>query len=576
MRTSKRIILAWLLLLIPTLLLGIGAVRLLRSEDARLLAASRTAAEDRAAAIVANIDLAVAEVEDGLLEALRNFSPADLEGQLDSWQRTNPLVRNTFIWQGGQLTWPDPDFPASPEEEAFIRRYQPLFDNASDWQAPAPDAAPAPAAAPTKEIFASRKELRELAQQAPPPPVAADSVRSAAPASEGLAMADAEPVTQSAAKPSRRDGKSGWRSWYADDQLHLIGWFAPTDSDRRYGVEVEMMALLSRLLVNLPPQPPAGERIALLDGSGAIFHQVGSPSPDAETTPFISLPLNSLPHWRLAIYGNPAVASSGSILLFGSLLIGTFVVAILLGGALLLRQAYREQRDARQKTSFVSNVSHELKTPLTTIRMYAEMLAEGNIGDRNKQQRYLHTIVRESQRLTRLVGNILDFSRLEQGRRSYRSEAIDLAELLAELLATQQLRLEEAGLQLTRNFTPGLPPLYGDRDAIEQIILNLLDNAVKYAAEGERLELNLTEDDGWLLVRLRDYGPGIPAAHRKRIFDKFHRVDNSLTARQQGSGLGLSIARQLAEGLGGRLDYHPASGGGSCFELRLPVRKVER
>ncbi|PLY01541.1 MAG: hypothetical protein C0622_06975 [Desulfuromonas sp.] len=575
MLNSKRIILAWLLLLIPTLLLGIGALRLLRSEDARLLAASRTAAEDRAAAIVANIDLAVAEVEDGLLEALRSFSPADLEDQLDSWQRTNPLVRNTFIWQAGQLTWPDPDFPANFEEEAFIRRYQPLFENGSDWLAPAPDVIPAPAAAPTRDIFTSRKELRELAQQAPPAP-AADYLRSAAPASEELAMADAEPVTQAAAKPSRLDGESGWRSWYADDQLHLIGWFSPTDSDRRYGVEVEMMALLSRLLVNLPPQPPAGERIALLDGSGAIFHQVVSPSPEAETIPFISLTLTSLPHWRLAIYGDPAAASSSSILLFGSLLIGTFVVAILLGGALLLRQVYREQRDARQKTSFVSNVSHELKTPLTTIRMYAEMLAEGNIGDHDKQQRYLHTIVRESQRLTRLVGNILDFSRLEQGRRSYRSEEIDLTELLAELLATQQVRLDEAGLRLTRDFTPGLPPLNGDRDAIEQIVLNLLDNAVKYATEGERLELDLTEDDGWLLVRLRDYGPGIPAAHRKRIFDKFHRVDNSLTTSRQGSGLGLSIARQLAEGLGGRLDYRPVSGGGSCFELRLPVRKVAR
>jgi len=110
-----------------------------------------------------------------------------------------------------------------------------------------------------------------------------------------------------------------------------------------------------------------------------------------------------------------------------------------------------------------------------------------------------------------------------------------------------------------------------DRDALEQIVLNLIDNAIKYAAEGETLTVDFQQRGGQWVVQVKDHGPGIPTAHRQQIFTKFHRVDASLTARQQGSGLGLSIARQLAEGLGGSLSFCPNQGGGSCFELTLPA-----
>ncbi|MCD6526491.1 MAG: HAMP domain-containing histidine kinase [Desulfuromonas sp.] len=586
MNQSKLIILAWLLLLIPTLLLGIGAIRLMQNEEARLLSSNRAAAEDRIAAVAGNIDLAVAEVQDGLLQTLRNLPQNDLIEQLDNWQRSNPLIRNAFVWQpGGGLLWPNPEQPASEEEAAFIRRYLPLFSGLSEWEAPVPEMAsvdgePQTETAAVRTVFAQRKELRELAQQYPGvSTVAADSIQA-----EGLS-----PILQAEQQGSAsgtNDGDGGWRSWYADDQLHLIGWFAAEGTvqngaqhgNRRYGVEMEMMALLSRLLQNLPASPAGGESFALIDGNGAIFHQAGSFEVLPESRALASQTISSLPHWKINIYIDPTVAaSSNGVVLLGSLLIGTFIAAILLGGSLLLWQAHKNQRDARRKTSFVSNVSHELKTPLTTIRMYAEMLGEGNIQDPEKQARYLRTIIKESQRLTRLVGNVLDFSRLEQGRRSYRNEEINLVVLLNELLDRQQLRLEEAGLQLTRDFElgdddSGHEPLIlcSDCDALEQIILNLLDNAIKYAAEGERLEVTLERMDDRVRLQFRDHGPGIPAAHRRRIFDKFHRVDNSLTTRQQGSGLGLSIGRQLAQGLGGTLSCCPVEGQGSCFELTLP------
>lgn len=565
MRKSKLIILAWLLLLVPTLLLGVGALRLLQSEEARLLNNQRETAQARISTIAGNIDLAVAEVQDGLLETLRQLPQRTLAEQLHRWKRSNPLVRNVFIWQQGRgLLLPNPERPASDEEAAFTRRFLPLFADQSSWQPPQPDQ---PLTAPAaKSILAERRELRQLAKQAPPAASVAEMAES---------RYSAAPVP-AVAKAITASGDSYWRSWYADDQLHLLGWFAPDGRQQRYGVEVEMMALLSRLLSNLPEQTDGAESYALLNGNNGIFHQVGNFEVLPESQPLASVKLDNLPHWQVAVYVNPASAGTGSgIFLIGSLLIGIFIIAILLGGSLLLWQAYRNQRDASRKTSFVSNVSHELKTPLTTIRMYAELLGEGEIRDTSKQQRYLQTIIKESQRLTRLVNNVLDFSRLEQGRRRYRREHLELKQLLAELIENQQPRLQGVGIDLKLELPEGSCKLQSDRDALEQIILNLLDNGIKYAAAGKQLQLRLNCDNNQLKLQLRDWGPGVPASHAERIFEKFHRVDSSLTTRQQGSGLGLSIARQLAEGLGGQLDYCPVDGAGCCFELCLPRKGEE-
>ena len=262
-------------------------------------------------------------------------------------------------------------------------------------------------------------------------------------------------------------------------------------------------------------------------------------------------------------------------MLIGSLLTASFVIAILLGGSLLLWQAVQNHRDARQKTSFVSNVSHELKTPLTTIRMYAELLGEGKIDSVQKQQSYLQTIIRESQRLARLVNNILDFSRLEQGHKTFNCSDIELTELIKEILQRQSLRLDEAGLKLIKQIKTGPLPVHSDRDAIEQILLNLIDNAIKYAAKGGELIIALKGDTEKTHLTLTDRGPGIPEAQRQKIFEKFHRLDSSLTSSQPGAGLGLSIARQLARGLGGDLTCKSAETGGTSFCLTLPtIRKT--
>ncbi len=545
-----RLLLPWFALLVPTLLLGVGALYLLRGEEERLAQRDLATAREQVTLLAGNLDLAVADVEEGLVTTLQSLAATpqvQWSDVLEAWKRENPLVRNVFIWREEDgLLYPPPDAPASDEEEGFIRRYQALFAETQAWLEPPRASA---AADTTSSLLSGRQELLKLARQAP----------------EAAAVAESDVVSES-------EGESGWRSWFADNRLHLIGWYRLPDNGPRLGVEMEMMALLDRLLATVT-SPAVGETVALLDGEGAVFHQSGPLEIAPGAVPVALHLLQRLPHWQVALYADPAATKAGDgYILIAALLIGIFLLTSLSGGSLLLWQAHRNQREARQKTSFVANVSHELKTPLTTIRMYSELLAEGRLASEEKRQSYLQTIIRESQRLTRLVNNVLDFSRLEQGRKEFASQPLDLVPLLQDLLANQQLRFDEVGMTLQREELPPAAPFSGDRDAVEQILLNLIDNALKYAASGGRFAVTLHEHEGFWCIDLCDDGPGIPAPHREAIFRQFHRIDTSLTA-QPGSGLGLSIARQLALGMGGTLDYRAEGAKGACFRLRLPKRR---
>ncbi len=247
------------------------------------------------------------------------------------------------------------------------------------------------------------------------------------------------------------------------------------------------------------------------------------------------------------------------------------LLAILGGGWLLLRDAHRSAIDARTRTTFVANVSHELKTPLTTIRMYAEILNEGRTKDESRRAHYLDVIVQESQRLTRLINNVLDFSRLEQGRKTYRPEDLDLATETRRIVEAQNSRLQAVGLAVELEGADTPCPAHADRDAFEQALLNVLDNAAKYAVSGKRVLVHVASANGAAQVRVCDRGPGVPAAHRSRLFQQFHRADDSLTTRQPGCGLGLSISRRLLRDQGGDLRYETAENGGACFVLTLPT-----
>ena len=542
---SRAILLYWLLLLAPTLGAGFFMLRLLRHEGERLAMAETAALQNRARVLADDVGLLVAETRDGLMEALRALPVDDSGAALRAWEDANPLVRNVFIWNDAakRLLLPDPARGVTAEQSGFIRRYGELFNGNSPW----PEAPPVEAQAQT--FLGQRQQIRM--------------------ATKGMGQ-------QLDAQAPRNRGAEGWLTWFSDDQLHQLGWQRSADGQRVRGVELEMDALLSRIAAGFAEQPPAPLVYALLDANGRTFVQRGARELGSNEAPRIAMAVGPLlPHWQVAVFGAaPAAATTGYRAVSG-LLVAVFVLAILSGGSLLMWQARRNLREARQRTSFVSHVSHELKTPLTTIRMYAEMLAEGRVAAEEKRRTYLETITRESQRLTRLVNNVLDFSRLEQGRKKYQMERLDLAAATREVLDGQADRLREAGLDLAIDLPEGTAHARLDRDAFAQCLLNLVDNAIKYAATGGKLCVRLSRSGGtpaagaWTLS-VEDAGPGIPAAHRVKLFEQFQRADESLTAKVAGFGLGLSISRRLLRDQGGDLVFEPAAGGGARFTMILP------
>jgi signal transduction histidine kinase len=251
--------------------------------------------------------------------------------------------------------------------------------------------------------------------------------------------------------------------------------------------------------------------------------------------------------------------------------IASLLAVLLAGGLLLLWRVRREMVLAGQKTSFVANVSHELKTPLTSIRMYAEMLGGAAGDDPGQRGKYVGVILAESERLSRLIANVLDFSRMEEGKKRYRPETFPLQEVLQEIAEAWGPTLSEQGMDL-RIEAPSQPlTATVDRDALVQVLQNLLVNAGKYAAAGGEVILAASAGPaGDIILRVLDRGPGVPPSMREKIFRKFQRGDDRLTAETTGAGLGLAIARNLLRDQGGDLTCHSRPGGGAEFRVVLP------
>ena len=348
-----------------------------------------------------------------------------------------------------------------------------------------------------------------------------------------------------------------WRTWYEGDRLSFIGWMRQGDGEVR-GVELETVKVLSEFLSVIKRNLPNGLAVELRDGFGKCVVRTRAHRPE-EMSPELALDIG-LPGYTLAVW---RVVPRSHALRYLTTLLPPFL-ALVLGGVLLVLEITRERRESMLKTGFVSNVSHELKTPLTAVRLSAEMLREGRVKE-EAQARYLEVIVRESERLTRLVDNVLDFGRLERGRRKFNLEARDVNELLS-VAEAQRPRVEAAGLTLMVRSAPMPVMRTFDLDAVGQVLVNLIDNAVKYAASGKMVEVSVSERGE---ITVADRGPGIAAKHRSRIFERFYRCDDSITAKSSGSGLGLSIASRLMAGMGGELVFAPRAGGGAVFTIKF-------
>ena len=542
--TRRILLLCWLLTLAPLAILGMAALRLLSHEQERLAQRERAAAAELAGTVAASLQLVSEEAEAGLLRALRDMPDDDLPNSLRAWEQRNPLVRTAFLWLPGRgLALPD---PSSGDTAAlrFAGRYESFFERGVAG-APPPESYTDSGRQSSETALRPLRESRRRFQQWNKA------------AAGGMASGPAE----------------GWTPWFSGQDFCLLGWVRDSAGAVR-GVEMETMTLLAQLIAVMPGELPPGLTLVLLNGEGQILHKAGAAAIENAARPEIAVPLDPvLPHWRVGIHPGASghARNAAAFWLVSGLMLAAFAAAILTSTVLLTREARRRQREARQKTSFVANVSHELKTPLTTIRMYAELLEEGRVAEPERRTAYLRTIVRETQRLARLVNNALDFSRIEQAHKQYCITRFDLAEAVTAVLDAHAPRLAEAGLVLRRTL-PGTPiKIQTDRDALEQGVLNLLDNAAKYAADGGAVDVVVRGEKGRAVVEISDRGPGIPRGQEAGLFQPFHRVDNSLTARHPGCGLGLGISRRLLRDLGGDLQYRARDGGGASFTILLPA-----
>ncbi len=242
--------------------------------------------------------------------------------------------------------------------------------------------------------------------------------------------------------------------------------------------------------------------------------------------------------------------------------------AVTLGGLVVILLALaRERKLAHLKSDFIANVSHELKTPLSLVRMFGELLQSGRVDTEAKRQQYLQIIVSESERLGALIENVLDFAKVERGHAGYEFSRRQVGEVLARAVDACHLRADREGKRLVLDVAPDLPPANLDERAIEIAVINLIDNALKYAPDGEQVTITARERGGFIEVRVIDQGPGIAPEDRRRIFERFVRGKSAAGRQVRGSGIGLALVKHIAEAHGGSITVESPGLSGSEFVL---------
>ncbi len=382
---------------------------------------------------------------------------------------------------------------------------------------------------------------------------------------------------------------SGWVVRFRGPGLNLL-YCRRLPSGQLVGVLLQRARWIADLIAELPDTTDAlaadedrswEARIRLVDSNGRSIYDWGSLEPNQGAAPIQELaPSYPLSSWRLQQFVDDqafATLGRGAYFNLASILAATGLV-LLMAGAWFYREYNRQVREATQRVSFVNQVSHELKTPLTNIRMYAELLEndleEAGDDQASAQRSHLKVIVEESQRLSRLIGNVLTFAQEQRDQITLHFRPAVVDDVIATVVQRFEPAFRRRGLQVVFQRSAG-GQVDVDVDALEQILGNLLSNVEKYASSGKRLQVTSRRTNAYTSIVISDDGPGIPPRHRERIFRPFQRLSNHI-ADSPGTGIGLTIARKLAQLHGGDLRLLPSQSG-ACFELRLhtPSRESE-
>jgi len=443
--------------------------------------------------------------------------------------RSQPRLSQLFVLEpDGELLHPPPDGPLNQSEQEFLQRAGPfLLDK--------------------------------------------DLIRAASPSTIGASNGDAPPgkVREEPERSGYRvrvssDSASthGWHVWYWGRGLNLIFW-RRADTGHVVGIELDRARWLADLIAELPSTaaidelPASKSRICLVDSNANLVYQWGDFEPTADASPTAEIPLNApLSSWRLKYFvADESLSAFSGRSAYFSLLIGLAALAIaLIGLAIYLyRESSRELREVATRVNFVNQVSHELKTPLTNIRMYADLLEmdleSAEAGRNGKPQERLKVIIAESQRLSRLIGNVLTFARQQRGQVTLKPKTGHMDHVIQAVIHQFEPTMDQKGIEV-RFRGEAQEPAEFDIDAVEQILVNLFNNVEKYAAGGKRMDVSSVQDGDHTTIRVSDRGAGIPENQRDRVFQPFYRASNRLEGAA-GAGIGLSIARSLARLHGG-------------------------
>lgn len=337
----------------------------------------------------------------------------------------------------------------------------------------------------------------------------------------------------------------------------------------------------------------AASRVNVIDEEGRIIY--GPPLRSGEFTVGVRFP-TTLYNWRVQVSPLASEELASRVenrRMLEITMVSLSCIVIVVGAIAIVLVAEKERKISALKSEFVANVSHELKTPLALVRMFAEMLQSGRVSSDAKKQEYLDIIVRESERLSALIENVLDFARLERGRGSYEFAEGDIGDAVTRAGNAYRYRAEREGVKLVLDVQPSLPRARIDERAIQLAVINLVDNALKYAPGGETITIRACAHDGGVRIDVRDQGPGVAAEDRQRIFERFVRLTSSREDKAgekiasphprsvrlppspvRGSGIGLALVKHIAESHGGRAWVESELGRGSTFTFTIPARRV--
>jgi len=549
----RLIVILLVIVILPLAILGWLGVRIVRDEREIVRHRFRDVLEGSLRDVDARISQLMAERQRSLLseQGLSELSHEELRERV----RRSGVVRQFFVLDSnGDLTFPPLSGPLTAAEQAFIERTRQIWLNR---------------AIPSTGREGDYRGVLALTQTF----------------GKGAQVPQA-PATQAAAPAKGKQvGKGvtldrGWHVWYWGNGINLIYWWRD-ETGTIVGAELDRARLMMDIVDRLPETNPfeptlPNARIALVNSTGTILYQWGGYEPgegeSSQASVTLSAPLSA---WRLEYFAPSDLVGTG----FGrgvlfNVLSGLLVlaVAMVVMAVYFYRESAREMREAAQRVSFVNQVSHELKTPLTSIRMYAEMLDEQLDEAVEKPRKYLDVIVSESQRLSRLIGNVLTFSRKQRSALKLHRAVGNVDDVLREVLEHFDAALRARGIKIVFSGAAAEAAEF-DRDALEQIVGNLLNNVEKYAAGADRVEVVSVQEGDTVTITVTDNGPGIPPREQRRVFEPFHRVSNKLTDGVAGTGIGLAIARDLARLHGGDLTLEPTERGAS-FKLVLDAPKT--